>query len=297
MILYNFIKRCYDDSLKILRKLFRFLISFYNEYLLPSLGLGKNIKMGEGSYISGKSRISCNRLGSINIRKKVMLKNATIRVGENSTLVIGDHCNLDNVYLLVTDGSMVTIGDDATIQRTTIIVQNEGSFRTESGCILKSSFDARLDNGSLIFGSKSYSSARFHVRFGGKIKVGSNTGIGSGTWVRCEEEITIGDYCLISYDCLIFDTNTHSTDWKKRRDRIEAGYPNGTTEIEKENPKPISIGNDVWIGARSIILKDTCIGNRTIVGMGTSVSGNIPKDSIVVSTKPRVIIKDDMRVG
>lgn len=116
---------------------------------------------------------------------------------------------------------------------------------------------------------------------------GSNIFINWGTQVRCETSLTMGNNILISYDCLIFDTNTHSLDGSDRRKEIEQGFPNSSIQFEEDKQKikkmPIKMGDDVWIGTRSMIFKGTCLGNEVIVGAGSVISGlNVPNGGKVV---------------
>jgi acetyltransferase-like isoleucine patch superfamily enzyme len=68
----------------------------------------------------------------------------------------------------------------------------------------------------------------------------------------------------------------------------------GTVILRKELPDlewtaPITIGNDVYSGIRSIILPGVKIGNRVIIGAGSIVSKDIPDNSVAVGTQARVI--------
>ncbi len=53
--------------------------------------------------------------------------------------------------------------------------------------------------------------------------------------------------------------------------------------------KPVKIGNNVFIGARTIILPGTTIGDNTIIGAGSVVKGNIPSGVIVAGNPAKVI--------
>ena len=53
--------------------------------------------------------------------------------------------------------------------------------------------------------------------------------------------------------------------------------------------KTVKIGNNVFIGARTIILPGTTIGDNTIIGAGSVVKGNIPSGVIVAGNPARVI--------
>ena len=52
---------------------------------------------------------------------------------------------------------------------------------------------------------------------------------------------------------------------------------------------PISIGNDVYIGIKSLIMPGVNIGNRVIVGAGSIVTHDIPDNSVAVGVPARVI--------
>lgn len=52
---------------------------------------------------------------------------------------------------------------------------------------------------------------------------------------------------------------------------------------------PIIIGNNVWIGANSVVLPKVNIGNNVIIGAGSVVSKNIPSNSIAVGNPCKVI--------
>ena len=53
--------------------------------------------------------------------------------------------------------------------------------------------------------------------------------------------------------------------------------------------RPITIGNDVWIGARVIILPGVTVGNHTVIGAGSVVTKDVPNYAIVGGNPARVI--------
>lgn len=53
----------------------------------------------------------------------------------------------------------------------------------------------------------------------------------------------------------------------------------------KYKTTPIVIGNNVWIGANSIILRGTSIGNNCVVGAGCVLKGEYPDNSIIVQKR------------
>jgi protein capG len=56
-----------------------------------------------------------------------------------------------------------------------------------------------------------------------------------------------------------------------------------------EITKPITIGDDVYIGNNVIILPGVTVGNKVIIGAGAVVTKNIPDNSVVVGVPARVI--------
>jgi acetyltransferase-like isoleucine patch superfamily enzyme len=88
--------------------------------------------------------------------------------------------------------------------------------------------------------------------------------------------IEIGNNVHITTDCLFV---THD---------------GGTLILRGEVPDleltaPIVIGNDVYIGVRTIILPGVRIGNRCIIGAGSVVARNIPDNSLAAGVPARVI--------
>ena len=60
--------------------------------------------------------------------------------------------------------------------------------------------------------------------------------------------------------------------------------------IDMVSKKDVIIGNNVWIGWGSIILKGTIIGDNCVIGAGSLVSGEFP-DNVVIAGNPARIIK------
>lgn len=111
-----------------------------------------------------------------------------------------------------------------------------------------------------------------------KIIIGDNVGI-SGSTICATTSVTIGDNVLIGSGCLISDTDSHPIDWEDRLyDRNE-----------KTRKAPIVIEDNVFIGARSIILKGITVGEGAVIGAGSVVSKDVPPYSIVCGNPARVV--------
>jgi maltose O-acetyltransferase len=72
-----------------------------------------------------------------------------------------------------------------------------------------------------------------------------------------------------------------------------ATHPVDALERRKgpEFAKPVSIGNDCWVGGSAIISPGVTIGDRCIVGAGAVVTKDIPDDTIVVGNPAKPIAK------
>jgi acetyltransferase-like isoleucine patch superfamily enzyme len=220
---------------------------------------------------SFQGKISVGKNSNLNIQDGVYFSGNLI-IGDNCTVVIGKNSFFTNITISVKDESELTIGDDCSFEATS-------HFPNEINVLGKSKM--LLSNNVRI-------AANVLVRFGGVFEMGAYSSINYLSEIRCEEKITIGEYCLMSYEVCIYDTNTHSTDWQKRRERI----PHGALEIEKPDTKPVLIGNDVWLSKGVSILKGVTLGDKVIVGLRTTVpSGVYPESSKLVSSKPTVLIK------
>lgn len=101
------------------------------------------------------------------------------------------------------------------------------------------------------------------------VRIGNNVGL-SGVSINCRNSIIIGNNVIIGGGTALWDTDFHPVDTEERR-----------ISPNKGKSSPIFIGNDVFIGARVIILKGVSIGDRSVIAAGAVVNKSIPNDSIV----------------
>ncbi|MFP4845198.1 acyltransferase [Winogradskyella sp. PE311] len=113
----------------------------------------------------------------------------------------------------------------------------------------------------------------------GNLKIGDFSGF-SGVSLFCSMQIKIGDYVNFGGNVFIWDTDFHPIDYELRREGFDG-----------VKSSPISIGNDVFIGANSTILKGVTIGEKSIVGAGSLVTKDIPANEMWAGNPARLIKK------
>ncbi len=122
-----------------------------------------------------------------------------------------------------------------------------------------------------------------------KIEIKNNVFVGGKSIIDCKDQILIEDDVLVSYECLIFDHDSHSIDSKLRKDDLSR-FRNNQMKWNEVNSKKIHIKKNAWICARSIILKGVTIGESSIVAAGSIVTKDVP-DFCLVSGNPAKVIK------
>lgn len=104
---------------------------------------------------------------------------------------------------------------------------------------------------------------------GALIEIANDAGISSSTLVA-RERIQIGERTIIGADCLIVDTDFHSLDAAMRQ------------KVATDHPKvrPVLVENDVFVGARCILLKGAVLRKKTVLGAGSVLAKEIPAERI-----------------
>lgn len=111
--------------------------------------------------------------------------------------------------------------------------------------------------------------------FARSVIIGDESGIGKNSVVGAY--ITIGKYVMMGPECFIY-TRNHAY---SRTDipMCKQGF---------SEYRPVTIGNDVWIGARVTILPGVSIGNGGVIAAGSVVTGHIPDYAVAAVIPTRV---------
>lgn len=126
------------------------------------------------------------------------------------------------------------------------------------------------------------------------IDIGNNVFVGGNTIFDCVERISIEDDVLISYGCLIADSDNHNIHYEIRKNDLIDWVRDGGHDWATTITKPVHIGKGVWIGARAMVLKGVAIGEGAVVGAGSVVTRDVPSYTVVAGNPARVIKKIEL---
>jgi maltose O-acetyltransferase len=121
------------------------------------------------------------------------------------------------------------------------------------------------------------------VDYGSHIRIGARTFVNFGLVALDVAPITIGADVQIGTNVQLL-TPTHPIDPGPRRDKWEAA-------------KPITIGDNVWLGSGAIVLPGVTIGENAVVGAGSVVTRDLPANVVAVGNAARVIRSIDPSVS
>lgn len=114
---------------------------------------------------------------------------------------------------------------------------------------------------------------------GGMLTIGNGVFFNENNHLVCHSSFEIGDDCLFGQNVCFYDSDHQFRDsFHKIRDQ---GYTKGS----------VFISHDVWIGAGSVITKNTFIGTHTVVGANSVVRGNLEPNCIYAGNPTKLVRK------
>lgn len=185
-----------------------------------------------------------------------------------------------------------------------IIEENSDYVEINSSSILMSNFKLTFDKLNetkhLKIGKNSVLDCEIcYQKNTGLVTIGDRSYIANGTKLICVDNITVGDDVLISWDCTIYDNDSHSVKFELRKNDVlhmiksleNTGELNSNKEWKDVLSKPIVIKDKAWIGFGVTILKGVTIGEGSIVGARSVVTKDVPSYCVVAGNPARVVKK------
>jgi acetyltransferase-like isoleucine patch superfamily enzyme len=104
-----------------------------------------------------------------------------------------------------------------------------------------------------------------------RLAIGRGTSIGERSEIHCGTLVTIGSGCLLAWEVTILDRDYHQLGG--------AG----------EQRAPVVIGDHVWIGCRSLVVRGVTIGEGAVVAAGSVVTTDVPARALVGGNPAKVL--------
>ncbi len=119
--------------------------------------------------------------------------------------------------------------------------------------------------------------APFYADYGINVTIGENFYTNHNCTILDGAKVTFGDNVFIGPNC-VFSTAGHAIDAEQRANGLEIALP-------------ITVGDDVWIGANVSVLPGVTIGSNTIIGAGSVVNKDIPAGVIAAGVPCKAVRK------
>jgi acetyltransferase-like isoleucine patch superfamily enzyme len=109
----------------------------------------------------------------------------------------------------------------------------------------------------------------------GSLDIGDGVFVNYGSMISAQSRVRIGSNVMIGNYCIIADTEIPGI-----------GEPSGKPYFE---PRPVDIGDGVWLAARVTVLPGARIGAGSVIAAGSIVAGDIPPESVAGGIPARIL--------
>jgi acetyltransferase-like isoleucine patch superfamily enzyme len=116
-----------------------------------------------------------------------------------------------------------------------------------------------------------FSGVRLECWRNARIRIGNGTYLNRGVEIVASQAVTIGRDCKLARDVIVMETDQHEVP--------------GVGLISR----PVIIGDNVWIGARAIVLKGVRIGAGAVIAAGAVVTRDVPEGGIVAGVPAKLV--------
>jgi acetyltransferase-like isoleucine patch superfamily enzyme len=134
--------------------------------------------------------------------------------------------------------------------------------------------------GSVDFKGKAFIGHGSKINVEGSLVLGDRFSISAESSIVANHKVVIGDRVLISWEVLIMDSDFHSI------------FDDAGNHINR--PLPITIGNGVWLGCRSLILKGVTLADGVVVAAGSTVTKPVAASHTLVGGSPAAMLRENI---
>ena len=134
-----------------------------------------------------------------------------------------------------------------------------------------------LSKARIHFGCKVSFMRNFSGDFYGSVTIGDNVYFQHDCHISVHESVVIGNHCLFGESVSIYDAN-HIV-----------RYGDDPIALRGFTTKPITIGNNVWVGAKATILPGVHIGDNAVVGANAVVTHDVAPYTVVGGVPARTL--------
>lgn len=145
-------------------------------------------------------------------------------------------------------------------------------------CNYKDCTQIIIDRGKLVFQGTAHigHGTKIHVAEGAELVLGDNFAVSASSQINCYHKITMGRDIQFSWDCLVMDSDTHKI------------YGKNTGMINPD--QEVIIGDKVWIGCRTTILKGSIIPDGCVIGARSLLIGKeFMPNSIIIGSPAKSV--------
>ncbi|MDO9206839.1 MAG: acyltransferase [Sulfuricurvum sp.] len=134
--------------------------------------------------------------------------------------------------------------------------------------------------GSITFRGKCKIGMGSRLMISGALELGENFLISGDGLIICNKKISIGNNSQMAWESIVMDTDHHQI------------FDESGMCINED--KEVIIGNNVWVGARSFILKGSCINDGCIIGANTTITKSYDEAKVIIAGSPARVIKKNV---
>ncbi len=147
------------------------------------------------------------------------------------------------------------------------------------------------------------SGARFLVARSGSARFGAGCVLDHGLTVECRGDLVVGDRTVFGHHCTVAADRSVTigadcllAELVSVRDHDHAFVADGVPILDQGRATaPVTIGDDVWIGAKATVVRGVTIGDGAVIGAHAVVTRDVPAGAVAVGVPARVVRYRDGR--